>query len=79
MDLKGLPVYETVGCPLCHREACHRCQTPLPQGVVSQKQSHWHFASVDGLPGFLGVQDAVCLDCYRHDWAEVYPAMACPV
>src|SRR4051812_42890148 len=61
------------------RPPCQSCEKPIPEylnvpaGYEAQTIDHWHLTSVGGFHSFKMSRRAVCLDCYREDWAKVYP------
>lgn len=82
-----LPTYPKQGCPMCRPQApgtCDRCggslsEIPDPavrgQGYEAHSYDHQHF----GETGQEAAVQKLCLECYRKDFAAVYPDHPLPV
>lgn len=86
-----LPSYPKTGCPMCKpatRGSCQRCGASFDaildpavrmSGYEAHSYDHQHFQELDGKMALAPVLQALCLDCYRIDFASVYPDLPIPV
>lgn len=59
---------------------CDACRRPFERGEATYKSQsfHIHPASIAGISGTRSIHKALCVDCYRIDFAKVYPKLEVP-
>lgn len=60
---------------------CDGCGQEFEDGEHRYRSQsfHYHPASIDGVPGSYAIHKALCLECYREDFKNVYPKEEVPV
>lgn len=94
MTQEAKPIYLTETCPICSEwrakragraRVCDECGESIPpyenmtDGYLAQSIDHNHFKMIAGAMGLTIVKKTLCLECYRADWAKVYPDEEIPV
>lgn len=83
-------MYPASSCPVCRKRraalegkpGCFRCGAPFdgpaaPVGLLNNGFDHWHFGAIEDMACRTPPVEALCIDCYRKDYAQTYPDAIC--
>lgn len=94
MTQTAKPIYLPDSCPICAEwrakrqgrpRVCDECSESIPayenmtDGYQAQSIDHNHMKMIGGMTGVMVVKKTLCLECYRKDFAAIYPNEELPV
>jgi len=61
-----------------HCGGCNREFDASDRMIYKSQSCHFHPGTVLGIPGSMGIYKKLCVECYRIDFAKVYPKTPVP-